>query len=129
MLDRCLYNTLWSVHSKFLFMKDVLAGKPSPMVAWHMDTKLLAYALFDTQADEVMDPKQAISGSIQLLFFEVVPEKRGQGFGKAIIDDLLTRVRLCCISVHPWCDSEGFWVGRGFVGKSGTIELFNHVLK
>ena len=61
--------------------------------------------------------------------FEVVPEKRGQGFGKAIIDDLLTRVRLCCISVHPWCDSEGFWVGRGFVGKSGTIELFNHVLK
>ena len=128
-LDICEDNTPRSALSKFLFLKDVLAGRPSQMVAWLIDTELLAYALFDAQADELMDPKQTRSGSVQLLYFEVVPEKRGQGFGKAIIDDLLTRVssKLSCVSLYPWCESEGFWVGRGFVGKSGTYELFNHV--
>ena len=90
---------------------------PSSIIAWMEGKNLVAYAAICSPAEELMDPTVQTSKEIMSIkYFEVVPDKRRQGFGKAIIDDLLERAKtkLRCISLIPLSESKSFWTGRGW---------------
>ena len=85
----------------YVYANQVLKT-PSSIIAWMEGKNLVAYAAICSPAEDLMDPTvQTTKEIMSIKYFEVVPDKRRQGFGKAIINDLLERAetKLRCISL------------------------------
>ena len=116
----------------FEYANDVLKRRKG-VIAWMEGKNLVAYAAISLPAEQLMDPSvktttdPSVKTAMDLIYFEVVPSKQRQGFGKAIIDDLLERAKtkVDSISVKAWSGSKAFWVGRGWVGEERNKLIYH----